>query len=807
MHTLFAFMLMLTAPLLLADVLPKEMRVYPTPQEVKMGEDKYYNKPTSAIIKNEADLDADTLRLLKSFLKVEKSATFAVTWQQDHALPAEGYTLKLSKSGANIAAKDASGFFYAAQTLRQLLASGRYRAVQIKDWPAIPFRGTVEGFYGQPWSFEARKSQFRFYGDWKMNTYIYGPKDDPYHGFSTRWRDPYPEAEAKRIAELVKVAHENKVNFVWAVHPGRDIKWKDDSDIKACVAKFEMMYKLGVRSFAVFFDDIGGEGARAEKQVELLNYVNRNFVRAKKDVTPLLICPTQYNKAWSGGTYLETLGTGLDEDIMVMWTGDSVCTDITLESMQWINQKLGRKAYIWWNWPVADYCRSAHLLLGRTYGLDPENAPLYSGFVSNPMDKPEASKIPLFGVADYCWNPTAFNSQQSWEDSFPRLFPHVHEAVKKFAEHNSDQGPNGHGYRREESVAIAPAVKVVNEALENRLPPPEKELNQVLEEFRAIQKAARTILTECKNPLFLEDVTNWCQVFELFGATGETLALTIAGKVSEEDALEATIDARGLWMDISHAHASKPFQKNPTEVATRVLKPFVEISLTAIYNHIWHKVAGKEPPKKLMKTYEFITNINELKNLKVARDGIYVRLPKVHEPKTIAPGQWFGIRLPDGVPAVWAHFILDNPAATKQGRLQVSTDGGQHWSDRSMVILVDGAEGQVEIRHIKPEEGINAVRYINTSNEPLTVTLRMVKVDVPASAEVNHAIAMTDGDWHSCYTIDAGTEIRLPLTAPVTQENTRLLATGGNYTVIYEPDAIVIKADAAHPVHIYEVIH
>ena len=42
MHKLFAFMLMLTAPLLLADVLPKEMRVYPTPQEVKMGGDKYY---------------------------------------------------------------------------------------------------------------------------------------------------------------------------------------------------------------------------------------------------------------------------------------------------------------------------------------------------------------------------------------------------------------------------------------------------------------------------------------------------------------------------------------------------------------------------------------------------------------------------------------------------------------------------------------------------------------------------------------------------------------------------------------------
>lgn len=30
--------------------------------------------------------------------------------------------------------------------------------------------------------------------------------------------------------------------------------------------------------------------------------------------------------------------------------------------------------------------------------------------------------------------------------------------------HNSDQGPNGHGYRREESVEIEPVVKRVLEA-------------------------------------------------------------------------------------------------------------------------------------------------------------------------------------------------------------------------------------------------------------------------------------------------------------------------------------------------------
>ncbi len=791
------------ASLVMADVLPENMKVYPIPQEVNLGAETMLAKPAAVVINNAEILDADALRVLKSFLTVADTATFAVNWRIDETLPTEGYTLALTNASVEIAARDTAGLFYAAQTLRQLMRNGSYRAVTIKDWPSVKFRGSVEGFYGQPWSFEARKSQFRFYGDWKLNTYIYGPKDDPYHGFSNKWRDPYPATEATRIAELVKVAKENKVNFVWAVHPGRDISWKDDSDIKACVQKFEMMYALGVRSFAVFFDDIGGEGARAEKQVELLNYVNRNFVRVKQDVTPLLICPTQYNKAWSGGTYLETLGQGLDEDIMVMWTGDSVCTDITLDSMKWINNKLGRKAYIWWNWPVADYCRAAHLLLGRTYGLDAECADMYSGFVSNPMDKPEASKIGLFGVADYCWNPKAFNSKQNWEDCFPRLFPYIAQAVRTFAEHNSDQGPNGHGYRREESVSVAENVKALTAAIREGKPLPEADYDRLLAEFRAIRAAGNTILKDCKNPLFLEDVTNWCQVFEAFGAMGEAAMLSLAGKLPPEEAVNTILAARATCAEVSRAHAAKPFQKNPTKVGTLVMAPFVEMLADTAYAQVWQKYAGKQPPKKVTKMYEFITNIDAIKNLEVARDGIYVRLPKVHEPKTIQPGEWFGIRLPNGVNVTWVHFILDNHDATKQGRLQVSTDGGATWHDRSNVTHND----QLEIRHVNPADGINAARYINTSKQPVTVTLHQVKVDVPAEAEANVVATMTDGDWHTCYTLPAGQSVRIPLETPVTPKNTCILATGGEYNVTYEDDGVTIKAGATNAINVYEVIH
>ena len=270
------------------------------------------------------------------------------------------YKLVISPQGkVGIGAHDERGAFYAMQTLRQLGTKAGGEGVilpvgEIIDWPDIEFRGTVEGFYGTPWSHEARLSQLRFYGQNKMNTYIYGPKDDPYHS-SPHWRDPYPADQATQIRELVKVAKENHVDFVWAIHPGKDIKWTEE-DMNNVIKKFEMMYKLGVRSFAVFFDDIFGEGKRGDMQALLLNKINDEFVKVKKDVTPLVMCPTEYNRGWADpkpGTYLDILGDRLDPSIHVMWTGNSVCHDITLEGQQWVNRRIKRPSYVWWNFPGA----------------------------------------------------------------------------------------------------------------------------------------------------------------------------------------------------------------------------------------------------------------------------------------------------------------------------------------------------------------------------------------------------------------------------------------------------------------------
>ena len=371
----------------------------------------------------------------------------------------EGYFMKVTEKEVVIAGNDEKGLFYGVQTLLGMMNEGKLEACTITDWPDVPFRGTVEGFYGTPWSHEARKSQLEFYGRNKMNVYIYGPKDDPWH--RDKWREPYPEVEANRIAELVNVAKANGVNFYWAIHPGVDIKW-NDQDRDYLMAKLEVMYQLGVRSFAVFFDDIWGEGAKADKQAALLNYIDDNFVQVKKDVAPLILCPTEYNKGWANeqGGYLRTLGSNLNKGIEVMWTGNSVVACIDKPTMEWINERIERKGYIWLNFPVNDFVRD-HILMGPAYGNGLDIATDVSGFVSNPMEYAETSKISLYGIADYCWNMEEYDYQSNWEKSLKDILPSSHEALRTFALYNKDLGPNGHGFRREEGDELKEIVAAV----------------------------------------------------------------------------------------------------------------------------------------------------------------------------------------------------------------------------------------------------------------------------------------------------------------------------------------------------------
>lgn len=540
-------------------------QLQPTPQTVVTNGQKIA-VPTA--FRLSASTDEPTARLLKQILPRQTAAksTYTVTigkkgdktvkkYAKHIPTQAEGYYLHVGPREIVVAGADARGVYYGLQTLAQLVAGDSVLTATVTDFPDIAFRGVVEGFYGTPWSHEARLRQLEFYGQNKLNTYIYGPKDDPYHT-SPNWRKPYPDKEAAQIRELVKAAANNEVDFVWAIHPGRDIRW-DAEDRQALMDKFENMYQLGVRSFAVFFDDISGEGTKADRQAELLNYIDNHFVKVKGDVTPLIMCPTEYNKSWSNvqGGYLTTLGDKLNPTIEIMWTGDRVIACIDKPTMEWINPLLKRKAYIWWNFPVSDYVRD-HLLLGAVYGNGLDIKDDMSGFVANPMERSEASKIALYSVADYAWNLQAYNSEASWHRAIQALMPKDYPHLQTFADHNSDLGPNGHGFRRDESVRLQPVLKNMLEAYQNGTMN-EAAYVELAAELERIRTAADFLLVNEEAPYFVEEVTPWLRQFKLLGEYGnEVLQMSQAALFEKQAKLKKP--AEGFE---PHYHRARALQK------------------------------------------------------------------------------------------------------------------------------------------------------------------------------------------------------------------------------------------------------
>ena len=713
------------------------------------------------------------------------------------------YFLKVAPAKIEIFAKDDAGVFYAAQTLARMIETdGKIAVCEIADWPDVPYRGSVEGFYGRVWTHEARLSQIRFYGKYKMNAYIYGPKDDPYH--KNRWRDPYPAEEAKRLKELADVARENCVDFIWAIHLGASFNKNDrEAEYRRMEEKFESMHKLGVRAFAIFFDDFGDSDAEfhAEACNRAVAWLNK-----KGDCAPLVLCPHQYNRAWTSGNYLDILGQKLDKSVNVMWTGNSVCHDITAEGQDWINKRIGRKAYIWWNWPVVDYCSTA-LLLGRTYGLAKENKGKYSGFVSNPMDKPEASKIALFGVGDYCWNIDAFDSETSWKAGIRRLFPEYAEAMQTLADHSSDQGPNGHGYRREESVEFKPVVDEAAKEFDASGKFSPATAKKLIAEFERMQDAGKTLAEKVPedNPELWLEIQCWSDTLGETGKFGEALVKSVmAGDAKKRaetfgKAAKSYADReRASERQREHAAEIGAPHRNPSKVAERVVMPF----LMKVYREAWAEIAGKDSGGNAVASdlYRAFSNVPQLKNVRAEREKIYVRLVRILEQVKLEPGQFIGLSLPDGIPANYIHLTLDNAAAAKAGTVEVSTDG-EKWTKQAM--RING--GNVETR-LDPKKNIRFMRFVNRGNKTLTFRIEQFKFDVPEGAKANAKGAAFDGDPASYYTVKKAETFVSPgkaknaiVLADVPAKNITKTQDGANLKV-------TVKAGKSGEANVFEIV-
>ena len=495
-RALYLFVIMLCP--YLAQVVCADYTVYPVPQDMTTGSAKVKLTRNVNVIA-EPGIDSYTIERLREVLTDENGITPTFTRKPKagisnvwlvirgskgradrqavkNALPDRVFSvagkydrhiLSLRDNGKGLAdiyivGEHTNAVFYALATLEQMLeqatdnnAAGlTMQTATIQDYADMQYRGIVEGYYGYPYSFDVKKDLMQFFKRYKMNTYLYGAKSDPYH--SGYWRDAYPESitplqqkngwlSQQMISDLSRLSLETKVNFIWAIHPnsGKAVDFHTAESTAGAVAdvasKLDKMHALGVRQFAVFLDDAGWDFDDVNNYRDFLNNLqasmeqkyNKGYTNPSDTVLPIHYVPHIYAIDFANDQQLQTYFDAIAQtksNIVVYTTGSGVWSSLKNADFVRMEQLMKRPVALWWNYPCNDnkdgriYTADMYTTLHEMGLPTPETEiPQCLGMVSNPMQQGEVAKICLFGVADYAWNNSAFNPQRNWEASFPRI--------------------------------------------------------------------------------------------------------------------------------------------------------------------------------------------------------------------------------------------------------------------------------------------------------------------------------------------------------------------------------------------------
>jgi hypothetical protein len=297
----------------------------------------------------------------------------------------------------------------------------------------LHWRGTVEGFYGEPWSHAARLAHLEFAAQIGFDTYVYAPKNDPYH--RDRWREPYPPEEMSRFAELAALARRLGVRFVHTLAPALSMRFADDAEHAALAAKAGQLFDAGVTSFGLLFDDVppeltwpadvtrfgAGDGGQGAAHGRTCRRFAEDFLAPRGITDPLFVCPTDY-AGTDTSAYRQELARTAPDDVLIAWTGaDIVVGAVTAEDIDRAAASYRRRLVLWDNFPVNDF-DPARLFLGPLTGRAArgEKASLY-GVVSNPMPLETPSRIALATVADWARDPDGYDPAAASRTALDRV--------------------------------------------------------------------------------------------------------------------------------------------------------------------------------------------------------------------------------------------------------------------------------------------------------------------------------------------------------------------------------------------------
>lgn len=268
----------------------------------------------------------------------------------------------------------------------------------------LPELGLIEGYYGTPWSWAERRQNVQRLAPHGYRFYLYAPKADPF--LRRRWQEDFPAGLAQELANLAAVCREAGVRFGIGLSPYELYKDFSSSEQAALARRLATFNRLGVQDLALLFDDMRGDvPGIAERQAEIVHWA-----AARSSADRVLVCPSYYSDdpvldrvfGRRDPDYLERLGSALAPQIQVFWTGEEVCSRaFSPGHLRRVARQLGRKPFLWDNYPVNDGQRMSQYLHLRGFtGRPAAIADEIAAHGINPSLQPTLACIPALSLAE-----------------------------------------------------------------------------------------------------------------------------------------------------------------------------------------------------------------------------------------------------------------------------------------------------------------------------------------------------------------------------------------------------------------------
>lgn len=790
-------------------------QLYPTPHDLKMGEGAQTLRSKATVVLEDG-IDADTEARLNDALQLKgitpakadkpsgKGATNVVVGVDGSNGAADKLVDELTASGelkydkdlfkktdayllASVPAKGNRGdsivvlgkstdaAFYGLTSLYQIfqqIDGAKLSAFALQDYADVVTRGFIEGYYGNPWSTEDRVNLMNWGGYYKLNAYVYAPKDDPKH--NAKWQELYtPEEIEQKVKPLAAAGNRSKCRFVFALHPFmRDpiTAANYDTYVPKMKAKFKQVIDAGVRQIAILADDAGDQGADLYKK--LLEDTTQWLHELQKEKNPdgspkypglkdtLIFCPVHYMG------HGEDWYKDLPKNVQVVNTGGRVWGKIDKNFADAFKNTSGVSPFMWINWPCSDNDKDALHMGGHDNFLGSDLKPgQVEGVVLNPMQQSEPSKQGIFMNADFSWNlwKSTDHSAQVWEDSFSYVDHNSpvatkgSNALRELSNHMKRMFGGGATWINGESADVKDKLEGFRRKLDAGTVS-DADIVEMVKVFSSLQKTAKDYRANAGNTAMAKQMEPWLDTWDdLTRAALEELAALKADLAGNTSELIARHSAGQQAFDAANNHG---FHYVDHTERARVGKAYITPTVSALNAAVSERATlAVDPDADFTK---FVTSRMDAPSgsLDSLFDGDVNTGVSYKDPATTKKDDFIGVEKAKP-------FDLDSFTVTYDGqhlndtlrtaKLQVLRKDGKGvkaWSDVKDKTISNNKDKVVSFKDLN-QKGVYGVRLIATADnsDACWLTVNELQINAAPAAEeggskVSATVSLSDGMGH-----------------------------------------------------------